>query len=1071
MFAFSVLTVSQNYNFKHYTVEDGLVHEFVNDIIQDSRGNVWLATGGGLSKFNGVEFTNYTSKFGLNYTRLLCLAEDALTNIWIGSSQGLNVFDGDKIISCKEPQLGNNVLAIEKAFDNLMWVLTDKGLNLATVSNNKIYFKHLPYNLAHESEINIFQQRDLNNFVLQTSSHGAYIGFGGSFYHFENKKLSFIRMPDSLKVMSAAEIEKGEILLGTNKGMYILSNSKLKPFGNNFVSDAAVIKIKISKFKVWAIAKWKGEIDAYLICLKFSNPDYFRKIGKNNGLINAPTSIFIDHENNVWCSSYGGLSILRGESFINYSKKNGMVGGKIWGVTEDSKHRIWAGTIGQGLSLIMNDSIIQAFSTEEGIPDLFIGKIYEINPEKMLLGTAKHGLCLANYDVKQGKWKFEQLNCEMNKQETRVDDIKSDNNGIIWIATSHGLYFTDAEKLQTVRYPIFSGDTGQVFVQNLLLSSKNELWITTKEKGVFVKRNGKFIPVLENLLTNKTIASITEDCFRNIWVSSQTDGILNINDSLPRWLNDKDDLSSNLIYFLQADNHCNLWIGTNLGLDKLMLYPYHEKHLIQIRHYDTDDGLQSLEMNLNGTLVDHRDNLWFASNNGLLKYSYNEDIINNVAPIVHLTNIKLYSIKTNWNNFVKKVSKWYHIPQDLKLTYKNNHITFEFVGISYKNPKKVQYTWKLEGFDNKWSPPSFSRQAIYSNLSPGKYTFKLKAANDKGLWTKNAITYSFEIIPPFWLTWWFRVSAIIIIVLGLYFLYQWRILSLQKKHIELEKQVKERTSEIRKQKEQIEEIYQVLNQSIEYARNIQHSILPDKEILKNYYSGYFVLFMPRDKVSGDFYWWTKMKHDNTFVLAVADCTGHGVPGAFMSMLGISMLNEIVNKEFITHPAVILRHLRKDIVKTLRQSTEIGEMKDGMDMAVISIDIETLQLQYSGANNPLYIIRKKKFETNGETIENAELIELKPDKMPISIYDKMDKFNTHEFKLEHGDKLYMFSDGYADQFGGEKGRKLMYKNFKNILLESSSLDMSQQGVLIESRFKQWRGIYEQIDDVTVMGIEI
>lgn len=185
-----------------------------------------------------------------------------------------------------------------------------------------------------------------------------------------------------------------------------------------------------------------------------------------------------------------------------------------------------------------------------------------------------------------------------------------------------------------------------------------------------------------------------------------------------------------------------------------------------------------------------------------------------------------------------------------------------------------------------------------------------------------------------------------------------------------------------------------------------------------------------------------------------------------------MLNEVVNKEFITHPAVILRRLRKDIVKTLRQSTEIGEMKDGMDMAVVSIDIEKLQLQYSGANNPLYIIRKKKDETNGEIIiEKTELIELKPDKMPISIYDKMDKFNIHEFKLEQGDKVYMFSDGYADQFGGEKGRKLMYKHFKNLLLETSSLDMHQQGMLLESRFKQWRGIYDQIDDVTVMGIEI
>jgi len=1058
--------IAQNYNFKHYTIEDGLLHEFVNDIIQDSKGNVWLATGGGLSKFNGVEFSNYTSKFGLNYSRLLSLSEDHSGNIWIGSSQGINVFNGDIFLSCQDSQLGKTVLALEKANNNLMWILTDSGLNIATLVNNKIKFKHLPYNLGYKNEISIFQQRDLNNFVLQTKNIGTFIGYGGTLFWFHNKKMNKILMPDSIQVFSACELDNNEILIGTNKGFFLFNNLSLKPFRNNFTHNASILKIKVSKFKIWAIAKWKGESESYLICIKLSNPDYFRKIGKKNGLINDPTSIFIDHENNVWCSSYGGLSILRGESFINYHTKNGMIGNKIWGVTEDSEHRIWAGTIGEGLSIISKDTIIERFGLKEGLPDLFVGKIFELNKNKMLIGTAKHGLCMANFNPKKKTWLFEQLKIKLNQGDTRIDDITKDHNDTIWIASSKGLYFCLPNKIDPVHYPLFEGDTGQVFVQKLLFSSKKELWVTTRNKGVFVKRNGKFHSILETLLNNKIIASICEDCFRNIWIASQTDGVMNISTKNPVWLNESHGLSSKLVYFLQADNHCNLWIGTNLGLDKMILYPYNKNHQIVIRHYDTDDGLQTLEMNLNGSIMDHHDNLWFASNNGLLKYSYNEDIINSVPPITHITDIKLFSKKTNWNKYHFKTTSWYHIPKNLKLSYKNNHITFEFVGISYKNPKKVTYSWILEGFDKKWNPPTSSRQAIYSNLEPGKYTFKLKASNDEGLWTKNEIVYSFEIIPPFWTTWWFRLIITILFIFSLYYAYRIRTLSLRKKHIELEKQVKERTTEILKQKEKIEEIYHVLNQSIEYAKNIQKAILPDEKTLSKYFSDYFVLFMPRDKVSGDFYWWTYMKHENIIVLTVADCTGHGVPGAFMSMLGITMLNEIVNKEFITYPAVILRRLRKDIVKTLRQSTEVGELKDGMDMAVVSINLESLLLQYAGANNPVYIIRPISPNSN-----EFNLFELKPDKMPISIYDKMDKFTPQEFQLNKGDRIFVFSDGFADQFGGNKGKKLMYKNFKQLLMNTSSLRMNQQHESLITFLNEWKKNYDQIDDITVVGIEI
>ncbi len=270
-------------------------------------------------------------------------------------------------------------------------------------------------------------------------------------------------------------------------------------------------------------------------------------------------------------------------------------------------------------------------------------------------------------------------------------------------------------------------------------------------------------------------------------------------------------------------------------------------------------------------------------------------------------------------------------------------------------------------------------------------------------------------------------------------------------------EIETQRDEVQNQKEVIEEIHTELSQSIDYAKRIQTSILPDGKILDKYFDDHFVLFKPKDKVSGDFYWAANVE-GHTIVTA-ADCTGHGVPGAFMSMLGISFLREIVQKEYMTNSGIILRKLRKEIIKALKQKGEFGEQKDGMDMALISINHETNILQFSGANNPLYILR------------SGELTEYKGDKMPIAIYDKMDMYRTHEIQLEKGDRLYMFSDGYADQFGGPRGKKFKYKPFKQMLIENVGKPMTEQKEILAQTFEDWKGNLEQIDDVVVVGIKI
>jgi len=263
------------------------------------------------------------------------------------------------------------------------------------------------------------------------------------------------------------------------------------------------------------------------------------------------------------------------------------------------------------------------------------------------------------------------------------------------------------------------------------------------------------------------------------------------------------------------------------------------------------------------------------------------------------------------------------------------------------------------------------------------------------------------------------------------------------------------------QRDIISEQKQEITDSIHYAYRIQTAAIPSHEEVSRILKDYFILYKPRDIVSGDFYWIGK--NNDKIIIIAADCTGHGVPGAFMSMLGIAFLNEIINKEDITSPDKILNALRDHIIESLKQHGREGDTKDGMDVAAVTIDTSSNKISFAGANNPLYIIRSAD--------NNHELIEIKGDKMPVAIHEQMQPFKENEILLMPDDSLYIFSDGFADQFGGPKGKKFKYKPFKKLLLENRGKSMKEQKEIMENAFNTWKGDQEQVDDVLIMGIKI
>ena len=260
---------------------------------------------------------------------------------------------------------------------------------------------------------------------------------------------------------------------------------------------------------------------------------------------------------------------------------------------------------------------------------------------------------------------------------------------------------------------------------------------------------------------------------------------------------------------------------------------------------------------------------------------------------------------------------------------------------------------------------------------------------------------------------------------------------------------------IEEQKHLVDEKNTEITDSISYAKRLQDAILPTTEVISSSLSENFVLYTPKDIVAGDFYWLEKV--GDKVLFAAADCTGHGVPGALVSVVCHNALNRAVREFSLIKPSQILDKVTDLVIETFEKSTE--EVKDGMDIALCSFDMKTKEVQYAGANNSLYYIRDGAFN------------EIKPTKQPVGKYDNRKDFENHILKVEIGDVFYLFTDGYPDQFGGEKGKKFKYKPFKELLAEIALEPMSIQKEKLNTSFNDWKGEYVQVDDVCVIGVRI
>ena len=419
-----------------------------------------------------------------------------------------------------------------------------------------------------------------------------------------------------------------------------------------------------------------------------------------------------------------------------------------------------------------------------------------------------------------------------------------------------------------------------------------------------------------------------------------------------------------------------------------------------------------------------------------------------------------------------------------EFSYDLNEISFRWTTPDFTEELQTQYSYKLDGFEKNWSKWEgisfdFNMQALYSgkeytNLPYGHYKFRVRTRSLTGI-EGEELDYEFIILKPWYATiaafFGFALLAFVIVaaIIKAY------TKKLKMENIRLEGIVAERTAVVVKQKEELES-------SIHYASRIQMALLPSENILAENLPSYFILFKPRDIVSGDFYWMTR-KNDRLYVVA-ADCTGHGVPGAFMSLLGMSFLDEILDRDPLMRADNLLSQMRLHVTESLKQTGVENESKDGMDLGLLVFDFAKEHVEFSGAYNPCFKVRKLKPEekdkaddivnsTDGSMTQGDWLLEtIKASQMPIGISSKMDQnYVFVEMPLEKDVTFYLFSDGYIDQFGGPNQRKFMKKGFKKLLLDIQGNPMDVQRELLNSSLEEWMGSGPQIDDILVVGIRI
>jgi serine phosphatase RsbU (regulator of sigma subunit)/ligand-binding sensor domain-containing protein len=794
-------------------------------------------------------------------------------------------------------------------------------------------------------------------------------------------------------------------------------------------------------------------------------------MNEKSGMINHDhCSIFVDQDGNIWSGLEFGISQIHFNSpFSYFNESSGLNNSAIYSI-KNHANNLYVGTA-RGLYISKWDNT--------GPRPVF--KLIEGNSGRKLWDFEIINNHLISSSSNIGMYKINQNKAYKIPNSPNVNKILSSDKKNIFIGIGeHGgaytLYFND-NQLDSIIYH----DNLPILKEAMLFDNKIAWGLKHNNEIIRFKFSNNYSSITEinYLKTNNSINKNLQKSilkFQNqlfIGTDSGTYAFNNETNEIKR----QKDLSGNNdlhIFRIRKDN-IGLWwfvgkkskqpiigqLSSDLQLQNL--YP------ISFNNLAIKENLAFYPIDSTQILIGASDRL--VTYNAALQKSQNSKS----------KLIIRYVILNNSGDSLRIYSKPSHEKLKTLLAYGNNALTFKYSFINYDKTSSIKYSFKLEGFDKKWSTLTSKSEKEYSYLPEGEYTFKIRAYLAEKL--EDERQYSFTVSPPWYRTYWAYISYFITAIIVLIAIRYYSIKKVENENIKLENEVNKRTKEIMRKNNQLEMQKEEISaqrdeishqqkkilDSIEYAKHIQGALLPKKEVFESHFSDAFLIFKPKDIVSGDFYWLKKI--NNHLLFTVADCTGHGVPGAFMSIMGISFLNEIVRRKDIFSPDMVLNELNKQVKQSLSSQEIINSdendiqkylksnVKDGIELALADIDLEKNILYYSGAESPVYIIR------------NNELIILEGTPIPIGIHYKNVPFELKQIELQKGDCIYMFTDGYRDQFGSNAKIKFSTEKFKQVLLNNHSKSLSEQKELLCKVFSDWKGENDQIDDITILGLKI
>jgi ligand-binding sensor domain-containing protein/serine phosphatase RsbU (regulator of sigma subunit) len=1032
---------AQTYRFSNFGPESRIPDPYIYTISQDNNGFLWIGTGMGIVKFDGFDFYPVSYPDSAENRIASVLFRDQNGRIWVGCKDG-KIFwsDGGDLVELEDM----NVTGISDIFeDNTgnIWIIP----------------------------------QDRKIFVINSSKPQEITSYG---------------VPASLSMKSGCITTSGKLLLGTPFNLLYCS------LANDSVTIDKTIR-GIEYTGVQKIIKLKGE-EVYLVGTDGSG--VFRLVMDGDRPVLARYnskeledltlhSLFEDSDKNIWMVHSSGVIELGSEGngekpeLISYNTSSGLPGNDARAIYQDNEGNIWMGFYGEGLSMLSSNAFtFYSISDDPEINNIIY--IAEKN-NKYLLGTAKG---IYYYDITSGK--KEQFT-DLTKQ-SGAGDIScyySDDRGIWFGTRGNGLYLRGNDGI--TRTFLRSGNSGEDYIRNINSDGKN-LWLSTLS-GVlvvdessrkvirrlttvpppdqtsdrlphnsinmtYIRRDGSVLPATEtdrlysinrgggvtignSLMIGQTknkILSYSESTDGKLFVATYGNGVFYYSGDTVASLTVANGLFSNYCYSIFATSDSKVWIGHERGFSR------YDINTGAIKAFSTEFAKNG-DCNPGAIIEDRNGKIVIGTTEGLIIYDKTKERQSGFVPVNNITGVTI-------DNIPQPIKKVYNLP------YGNYTIRISYVGIRLSDPGKIYYSTRLEKLNEKWSELKQARSVEY-NLSDGKYRFNLFSYDEEGVSQDDPLWFDIIIMKPVWRRWWFILIFILVVASTVTLIIREREKAQRKLNEYLEKELAERTRLVMKQKDEIELQNIEITDSINYAKRIQSSILPEVNKLKETFRDAFIVFHPRDIVSGDFYWFDRI-NDEKFIIVCADSTGHGVPGAFMSMIGSTLLQDIILRKNITRPSEVLSMLDTQIFSTLNQNVDVGISNDGMDMVVCEINSKTRHVRFASAMRPVIIVM------------GGESYYIKGNRCSVGGESVVEKyFDDQEYYLGEGDTIYLFSDGLPDQFGGSDGKKMKIARLKRLIEELNSLPMDEQQERVTKFFLNWKGDYEQVDDVLMMGIRL